>query len=194
MVTDVGQHQMWEAQYFTHLRPGQLITSGGLGTMGFGVPAAIGAKLAKPDEIVWAIVGDGGFQQTLQELATIVQENVAVKIGIINNGFLGMVRQWQQFFYEKRYAGTPMLSPDYMKLADAYGIASLPRDQATTRSTRPSSGPTPTTAPSWSSSRSKKRSTSIRWWRPARPSARCYAGPARESCRAIRACSPVGSG
>lgn len=125
VVTDVGQHQMWEAQYFTHLRPGQLITSGGLGTMGFGVPAAVGAKLAKPDEIVWAIVGDGGFQQTLQELATIVQENVAVKIGIINNGFLGMVRQWQQFFYEKRYAGTPMLSPDYMKLAEAYGIASL---------------------------------------------------------------------
>lgn len=125
VVTDVGQHQMWEAQYFTHLRPGQLITSGGLGTMGFGVPAAVGAKLGKPDEIVWAIVGDGGFQQTLQELATIVQENVAVKIGIINNGFLGMVRQWQQFFYEKRYAGTPMLSPDYMKLAEAYGIASL---------------------------------------------------------------------
>ena len=125
VVTDVGQHQMWEAQYFTHLRPGQLITSGGLGTMGFGVPAAVGAKLGKPGELVWAIVGDGGFQQTLQELATIVQENVAVKIGIINNGFLGMVRQWQQFFYEKRYAGTPMLSPDYLKLADAYGIPAL---------------------------------------------------------------------
>jgi acetolactate synthase-1/2/3 large subunit len=125
VVTDVGQHQMWEAQYFTHLRPGQLITSGGLGTMGFGVPAAVGAKMGNPKELVWAIVGDGGFQQTLQELATIVQENVAVKIGIINNGFLGMVRQWQQFFYEKRYAGTPMLSPDYMKLAEAYGIPSL---------------------------------------------------------------------
>ncbi len=125
VVTDVGQHQMWEAQYFTHMRPGQLITSGGLGTMGFGVPAAVGAKMGNPKELVWAIVGDGGFQQTLQELATIVQENVAVKIGIINNGFLGMVRQWQQFFYEKRYAGTPMLSPDYMKLAEAYGIPSL---------------------------------------------------------------------
>lgn len=125
VVTDVGQHQMWEAQYFTHLRPGQLITSGGLGTMGFGVPAAVGAKMGNPKELVWAIVGDGGFQQTLQELATIVQENVAVKIGIINNGFLGMVRQWQQFFYEKRYAGTPMLSPDYLKLADAYGIPAL---------------------------------------------------------------------
>ncbi len=125
MVTDVGQHQMWEAQYFTHLRPGQLITSGGLGTMGFGVPAAMGAKLGNPRELVWAIVGDGGFQQTLQELGTIVQENIGIKIGIINNGFLGMVRQWQQFFYEKRYAGTPMLSPDYVKLADAYGIPAL---------------------------------------------------------------------
>ncbi len=125
VVTDVGQHQMWEAQYFTHLRPGQLITSGGLGTMGFGLPAAVGAKLGKPNELIWAIVGDGGFQQTLQELGTIVQENVAVKIGIINNGFLGMVRQWQQLFYEKRYAGTPMLSPDYLKLADAYGIPAL---------------------------------------------------------------------
>ena len=125
VVTDVGQHQMWEAQYFTHMRPGQLITSGGLGTMGFGVPAAMGAKFGKPDELVWAIVGDGGFQQTMQELGTIAQENCGVKIGIINNGFLGMVRQWQQFFYEKRYAGTPMLSPDYLKLADAYGIPAL---------------------------------------------------------------------
>ena len=117
--------QMWEAQYFTHTKPGQLITSGGLGTMGFGVPAAMGAALGNPGHVVWAIVGDGGFQQTLQELATIVQDKIPVKIGIINNGFLGMVRQWQQFFYEKRYAGTPMLSPDYMKLADAYGIPSL---------------------------------------------------------------------
>ncbi len=125
VVTDVGQHQMWEAQYFTHLRPGQLITSGGLGTMGFGVPAAMGAKLGKPDELVWAIVGDGGFQQTMQELGTIMQENIAVKIGIINNGFLGMVRQWQQFFYDKNYAGTPMWSPDYVKLAEAYGFPAL---------------------------------------------------------------------
>ncbi|MFZ2487972.1 MAG: biosynthetic-type acetolactate synthase large subunit [Anaerolineae bacterium] len=125
VVTDVGQHQMWEAQYFTHMRPGQLITSGGLGTMGFGVPAAVGAKIGRPDQLVWAIVGDGGFQQTMQELGTIIQENVGVKIGIINNGFLGMVRQWQQLFYEKRYAGTPMISPDYLKLADAYGIPAL---------------------------------------------------------------------
>ena len=116
---------MWECQYFIHDHAGMLLTSGGLGTMGFGVPAAIGAKLGKPDELVWAIVGDGGFQQTLQELATIMQDNVHVKIGIINNGFLGMVRQWQQLFYDKNYSGTPMWSPDYMKLAEAYGIPSL---------------------------------------------------------------------
>lgn len=122
VVTDVGQHQMWEAQYFTHERPHQLLTSGGLGTMGYGVPAAVGAKLGRPDQLVWAIVGDGGFQQTLQELGTIAQEKIPVKIGIVNNGFLGMVRQWQQLFYERRYAGTPLFSPDYVKLADAYGI------------------------------------------------------------------------
>lgn len=125
VVTDVGQHQMWEAQYFTHERPQQLLTSGGLGTMGYGLPAAMGAKLGRPEELIWAIVGDGGFQMTLQELGTVVQENIPVKIGIINNGFLGMVRQWQQLFYEKRYAGTPILSPDYVKLADAYGIPAL---------------------------------------------------------------------
>jgi acetolactate synthase-1/2/3 large subunit len=125
VVTDVGQHQMWEAQYFTHLRPGHLITSGGLGTMGFGVPAAMGAKLGKPGELVWAIVGDGGFQQTMQELGTMMQDNIGIKIGIINNGFLGMVRQWQQFFYDKNYAGTPMWSPDYVKLAEAYGFPAL---------------------------------------------------------------------
>ncbi|MEA3335365.1 MAG: biosynthetic-type acetolactate synthase large subunit [Chloroflexota bacterium] len=125
IVTDVGQHQMWEAQYFTHERPRQLLTSGGLGTMGYGMPAAMGAKVGMPDELVWAVVGDGGFQMTLQELGTIAQEQIAVKIGIMNNGFLGMVRQWQQLFYDKRYAGTPILSPDYVKLADAYGIPAL---------------------------------------------------------------------
>jgi acetolactate synthase-1/2/3 large subunit len=125
VVTDVGQHQMWEAQYFTHERPQQLLTSGGLGTMGYAVPAAIGAKLGRPDDLVWAVAGDGGFQMTLQELGTIAQENIPLKIAIINNGFLGMVRQWQQIFYEKRYAGTPLLSPDYVKLAEAYGIPAL---------------------------------------------------------------------
>jgi acetolactate synthase-1/2/3 large subunit len=123
VVTDVGQHQMWEAQYYAHETPRSLITSGGLGTMGFALPAAIGAKFARPDAEVWVVVGDGGFQMTQAELATIQQEGLDINIAIINNGFLGMVRQWQEFFYEKRYAQTPMLSPDFVKLADAYGMA-----------------------------------------------------------------------
>jgi acetolactate synthase-1/2/3 large subunit len=122
VVTDVGQHQMWEAQYYHHDQPRTLITSGGLGTMGFALPAAIGAKMARPDAEVWVIAGDGGFQMTLCELATIQQERLKVNIAIINNGYLGMVRQWQEFFYERRYAATPLLSPDFVKLADAYGI------------------------------------------------------------------------
>ena len=121
-VTDVGQHQMLEAQYYPHQRPSTLLTSGGLGTMGFGFPASIGAKFGKPDEEVWAIVGDGGFQMTLCELATAAQENVNVNIAIINNFFLGMVRQWQELFYEKRYEATPLFNPDFCKLADAYRI------------------------------------------------------------------------
>jgi acetolactate synthase-1/2/3 large subunit len=124
VVTDVGQHQMWEAQYYRHNTPRSLITSGGLGTMGFALPAAIGAKIARPDAEVWVVVGDGGFQMTLCELATIVQENLDVKIAIVNNGYLGMVRQWQEFFYEKRYAATPLVNPDFAKLAAAYGIRS----------------------------------------------------------------------
>jgi len=122
VVTDVGQHQMWEAQYYAHERPRSLITSGGLGTMGFALPAAIGAKLARPDAEVWVVAGDGGFQMTLCELATLRQEGLDVKIAVINNGYLGMVRQWQEFFYDKRYAATPMLSPDFVALAGAYGI------------------------------------------------------------------------
>lgn len=124
VVSDVGQHQMWEAQYYHHDEPRSLITSGGLGTMGFALPAAIGAKFARPDAEVWVVVGDGGFQMTLCELATIVQEKLDVKIAIINNGYLGMVRQWQEFFYEKRYAATPLVNPDFAKLADSYGIRS----------------------------------------------------------------------
>ena len=124
-VTDVGQHQMLEAQYYPHQRPASMLTSGGLGTMGFGLPAAIGAKFGKPDEDVWAIVGDGGFQMTLCELATLRQENIKVNIAIINNSFLGMVRQWQEMFYEERYNATPMFNPDFCKLAEAYGIPSM---------------------------------------------------------------------
>jgi acetolactate synthase-1/2/3 large subunit len=130
VVTDVGQHQMWTAQYYKCAEPGTFITSGGLGTMGYGVPAAIGVKLARPDREVWAIVGDGGFQMTQAELQTIVQENVKVNIAIINNGYLGMVRQWQEFFHQRRYSATPMSSPDYVKLADAHG---LPGIRVTTR-------------------------------------------------------------
>ncbi|MBI4887281.1 MAG: biosynthetic-type acetolactate synthase large subunit [Acidobacteria bacterium] len=125
VVTDVGQHQMWEAQYYHHESPRTLITSGGLGTMGFAVPAAIGAKIARPDAEVWAIVGDGGFQMTQAELTTAAQEGVKINIAIINNGYLGMVRQWQEFFYERRYAATPLRSPDFVKLADAHGLEGL---------------------------------------------------------------------
>jgi acetolactate synthase-1/2/3 large subunit len=125
VVTDVGQHQMWTAQYYKVAEPGTFITSGGLGTMGFGMPAAIGAKMARPEREVWAIVGDGGFQMTQAELQTMVQENVKVNVAIINNGYLGMVRQWQQFFHDRRYSATPMSSPDYVKLADAHGLAGI---------------------------------------------------------------------
>lgn len=124
-VTDVGQHQMLEAQYYPHQRPATMVTSGGLGTMGFGMPAAIGAKFGCPDEEVWAIVGDGGFQMTVCELATAVQEKIDIKIAVLNNAFLGMVRQWQEFFYEERYHATPMCNPDFCKLAEAYGIPSM---------------------------------------------------------------------
>ena len=123
VVTDVGQHQMWEAQYYHHDEPRSLITSGGLGTMGFALPAAIGAKMACPEAEVWVVAGDGGFQMTMPELATIAQEKLDIKVAIINNGYLGMVRQWQEFFYERRYAATPLLSPDFVKIADAYGLS-----------------------------------------------------------------------
>ena len=125
IVTDVGQHQMWEAQYYKHERPRSLITSGGLGTMGFALPAAIGAKVARPDAEVWVVVGDGGFQMTMSELATMVQENLKVNIAIINNGYLGMVRQWQEFFYERNYEATPLLNPEFTQIAQAYGIRNM---------------------------------------------------------------------
>jgi acetolactate synthase-1/2/3 large subunit len=125
VVTDVGQHQMWEAQYYKHDYPRKLITSGGLGTMGFALPAAIGAKMAKPEEEVWVIVGDGGFQMTAAELSTCAQEGLKIHVAVINNGYLGMVRQWQQFFYEGRYAATPLKGPDFVKLAEAHGLLGL---------------------------------------------------------------------
>ena len=123
IVSDVGQHQMWVAKLFPYQRPNSHITSGGLGTMGFAVPAAMGVALARPGEPVWAISGDGGFQMNMQEIATMVQEGIPVKMAVFNNGYLGMVRQWQQFFHGRRYSATPIWSPDYVKLAEAYGIA-----------------------------------------------------------------------
>jgi acetolactate synthase-1/2/3 large subunit len=122
VVSDVGQHQMLECQYYQHENPYTLLTSGGLGTMGFSVPAAIGASFHKQEREIWVIVGDGCVQMTIMEFATAVQENANIKICIINNGYLGMVRQWQQLFYDARYAETPISSPDYVKLADAYGM------------------------------------------------------------------------
>jgi acetolactate synthase I/II/III large subunit len=125
VVTDVGQHQMWEAQYYRHDHPRRLLTSGGLGTMGFALPAAIGARHADRDADIWVIVGDGGFQMTAGELSTCAQEDIKLNVAIINNGFLGMVRQWQQFFYGGRYVATPLKNPDFVKLAEAHGLTGL---------------------------------------------------------------------
>lgn len=125
IVTDVGQHQMMAAQFYQYNQTKSNVTSGGLGTMGFALPAAIGAKMANPGKQVIAIIGDGGFQMTLQELGTIMQNNIGVKIIILNNGYLGMVRQWQQMFFEKRYSFTNIQSPDFVALAASYNIKGL---------------------------------------------------------------------
>ena len=125
VVTDVGQHQMWEAQYYRHERPRSLLTSGGLGTMGFALPAAIGARFARPAEEIWVVVGDGGFQMTACELITCAQEGIKLNVALINNGYLGMVRQWQEFFYGGRYVATPLKSPDFVKLAEAHGLTAM---------------------------------------------------------------------
>ena len=122
IITGVGQNQMWAAQHFWYDRPNTLISSGGLGTMGFGLPASVGVKIGRPDDTVWLIDGDGSFQMTMQELGTIAQERLAIKIAIMNNGYLGMVRQWQELFYERRYVATPLSGPDYVKVGEAYGI------------------------------------------------------------------------
>ncbi len=126
IVTGVGQHQMWAAQHYAFKEPNTLLTSGGLGAMGFEVPAALGAKVGRPDKLVWSIAGDGGFQMTLCDLATAVENNIDVKFAILNNGTLGMVRQWQDFFYDKDYFATVYSgNPDFVKLAEAYGITGI---------------------------------------------------------------------
>ncbi|MFH1640151.1 MAG: biosynthetic-type acetolactate synthase large subunit, partial [Chloroflexota bacterium] len=125
IVTGVGQHQMWAAQHYWYTKPNTLITSGGLGAMGFGLPAAMGAKVGRPESVVWCIDGDGSFQMTLHELGTIVQDNIGVKIAIINNGYLGMVRQWQELFYKKHYIATPLSCPDFIKIAEGYCLPAL---------------------------------------------------------------------
>ncbi|GAC1662874.1 MAG: biosynthetic-type acetolactate synthase large subunit [Ktedonobacteraceae bacterium] len=125
VVSDVGQNQMWTARFYEWTRRNSHITSGGLGTMGFALPAAMGAKMGMPDAPVWAVAGDGGIQMNIQELATLQQEGVAVKVAIMNNGYLGMVRQWQQFFHARNYSETPMTGPDYTLLAAAYGLTGI---------------------------------------------------------------------
>ncbi|MCD7740473.1 MAG: thiamine pyrophosphate-dependent enzyme, partial [Candidatus Gastranaerophilales bacterium] len=125
IATEVGQHQMWTAQLYKFNKPNRLITSGGLGTMGFGFPAAIGAQIAAPDKLVFNIAGDGSIQMNIQELMTCVDYKIPVKIAVINNGYLGMVRQWQEKLFNKHYSQTPISSPDYVKLAEAYGILGM---------------------------------------------------------------------
>jgi acetolactate synthase-1/2/3 large subunit len=125
IVSDVGQHQMWTARHYQWTRPNSHITSGGLGTMGFALPAAMGVKMGKPEADVWVVAGDGGIQMNIQELATLRQQGIPLKVAIMNNGYLGMVRQWQQFFHSRNYSETPITGPNYIKLADAYGLTGM---------------------------------------------------------------------
>ncbi len=125
IVSDVGQHQMWTARHYRWTRLNSHITSGGLGTMGFALPAAMGVKMGMPDAPVWVVAGDGGIQMNIQELATLRQEGITIKVAIMNNGYLGMVRQWQQFFHSRNYSETPISGPNYVQLAAAYGLTGM---------------------------------------------------------------------
>jgi acetolactate synthase-1/2/3 large subunit len=125
LVTDVGQAQMWAAQHYFFARPNTHITSGGLGPMGYALPAAIGVQFGRPGEAVWCVTGDGGFQMTLEELAVVREENLPIKIALFNNNYLGMVRQWQQLFFDERYMAVKLWNPDYVKLAEAYAIPAV---------------------------------------------------------------------
>ncbi len=131
LVTDVGQHQMWSALYWQHMKPRRWVSSGGLGTMGFGLPAAMGAQLGCPDSLVFCVSGDGGIQMTIQELSTIQRLNLPVKVVILNNGYLGMVRQWQEMFWQRRYSHTDLSdNPDFIRIAQAYDLKALVIDRA----------------------------------------------------------------
>ncbi|HZL07550.1 MAG TPA: thiamine pyrophosphate-dependent enzyme, partial [Coriobacteriia bacterium] len=133
LTSDVGQHQMWAAQYFPFARPNRWINSGGLGTMGFGLPSAMGAKVGCPDQLVCTIAGDGSVQMNMQELATCVEHDIPIKVFIMNNGYLGMVRQWQELFWDGRYSHVDMgSSPDFVKLAEAYGATGIRLEDKTT--------------------------------------------------------------
>ena len=126
VVTGVGQHQMWAAQHYTFNEPRSFVTSGGSGAMGYEVPGAMGAQVGRPDKTVWSVAGDGGFQMTMAELATLVENRIPVKFAIMNNGYLGMVRQWQEFFYDRSYVATSYTNnPDFVKLADAFGMLGI---------------------------------------------------------------------
>ena len=163
--TDVGQHQMWAAQFYTYNKPRQFITSGGLGTMGFGFPAAIGAKVGRPDKTVIDIAGDGSFQMNIQELATAVCYDIPVIVCILNNGYLGMVRQWQELFWNKRYSET-VISASPISLQSR-----RPTGRWASPSPRRRTSPTPSRPPSSPSGRrssisgSRRRKTSSRWCR-----------------------------
>ena len=163
VTSDVGQHQMWTAQYFHFARPRRWINSGGLGTMGFGLPAAMGAKVGCPDETVVCIAGDGSVQMNMQELATCAQEGIAIKVFIMNNGYLGMVRQWQELFWDKRYSQVDMGQwPDFVKVAEAYGATGMRLDGQGARWSTTSSRRSPPRGRCSSTSASPARRTPTR--------------------------------
>ncbi|MBU1934534.1 thiamine pyrophosphate-binding protein, partial [Patescibacteria group bacterium] len=146
IAADVGQNQMWTARFYEFTQPYHHLSSGGVGSMGYGFPAAIGAKMGQPKKEVWAIVGDGGFQMNCQELITLIQEKIDIKIAILNNGFLGMVRQWQDLLYKKNYSGVNLLNPDFVKMAEASGVTGMrcqwPKDlKKTIEKARKTKGP-----------------------------------------------------
>ncbi len=171
-VAGVGQHQMWASQFISYEKPGTWLNSGGLGTMGYAVPAAMGAKVGQPDTVVWAIDGDGCFQMTNQELATCALEGIPIKVAIINNGNLGMVRQWQTLFYGERYSNTDLGThkhriPDFVKLADALGCVGLRCETAADVDATIEAAMKINDARSWSTSWSARTRWCGRWWPPA---------------------------